>query len=45
MGNQCLIFTAAQYADNISSVAKEYKAKILILSSSADAKYLVPKYP
>ena len=36
-------FTAAQYADNISSVAKEYKAKILILSSSADAKYLAPK--
>ena len=36
-------FTAAQYADNIASVAKEYKAKILILSSSADAKYLAPK--
>ena len=36
-------FTAAQYADNISSVAKEYKAKIMILSSSADAKYLAPK--
>ena len=36
-------YTAAQYADNISSVAKEYKAKILILSSSADAKYLAPK--
>ena len=36
-------FTAAQHADNISSVAKEYKAKILILSSSADAKYLAPK--
>ena len=41
MGNQ--YFTAAQYADNIASVAKEYKAKILILSSSADAKYLAPK--
>ena len=36
-------FTAAQYADNIASVAKEFKAKILILSSSADAKYLAPK--
>ena len=36
-------FTAAQYADNIASVAKEYKTKILILSSSADAKYLAPK--
>ena len=36
-------FTAAQYADNISSVAKEYRAKIMILSSSADAKYLAPK--
>ena len=35
--------TAAQYADNIASVAKEFKAKILILSSSADAKYLAPK--
>lgn len=35
-------FTAAQYADNIASVAKEFKAKILILSSSADAKYLAP---
>ena len=36
-------FTAAQYADNIASVAKQFKAKILILSSSADAKYLAPK--
>ena len=36
-------FTAAQYADNIASVAKENKAKIVILSSSSNAKYLAPK--
>jgi electron transfer flavoprotein alpha subunit len=36
-------FTAVQYADNIASVAKENEAKIIILSSSANAKYLAPK--
>ena len=36
-------FTALQYADNIASIAKENEAKIIILSSSANAKYLAPK--
>ena len=36
-------FTALQYAENISSIAKENEAKIIILSSSANAKYLAPK--
>ena len=36
-------FTALQYAENIASIAKENEAKIIILSSSADAKYLAPK--
>ena len=36
-------FTALQYAENIASIAKENEAKIIILSSSANAKYLAPK--
>jgi electron transfer flavoprotein alpha subunit len=36
-------FTALQYAENITSIAKENEAKIIILSSSANAKYLAPK--
>jgi len=36
-------FTAVQYADNIASIAKENDASIIILSSSANAKYLAPK--
>ena len=35
-------FTALQYAENIASIAKENEAKIIILSSSANAKYLAP---
>ena len=33
-------FTAAQYADNISSVAKEYKAKILGCNETYDKLFL-----
>ena len=36
-------FTALQYAENIALIAKENEAKIIILSSSANAKYLAPK--
>ena len=36
-------FTAVQYAENLASIAKENDAKIIILSSSANAKYLAPK--
>ena len=36
-------FTALQYAENIASIAKENESKIIILSSSANAKYLAPK--
>ena len=36
-------FTALQYAENLASIAKENEAKIIILSSSANAKYLAPK--
>ena len=36
-------FTALQYAENIASIAKENEANIIILSSSANAKYLAPK--
>jgi electron transfer flavoprotein alpha subunit len=36
-------FTALQYAENIASIAKENEAKVIILSSSANAKYLAPK--
>ena len=35
-------FTARQYAENIAAVAKDYDAKLVILSSSANAKYLAP---
>ncbi len=35
-------FTALQYAENIASIANENEAKIIILSSSANAKYLAP---
>ena len=36
-------FTALQYAENIASIAKENESKIIIISSSANAKYLAPK--
>ena len=42
-GSSISNFTALQYAENIASIAKENEAKIIILSSSANAKYLAPK--
>ena len=35
-------FTAAQYADTIAEAAKQEGASVVILSSSADSKYLAP---
>ena len=35
-------FTAQPYAENLAAVAKENNVKLLILSSSANAKYLAP---
>lgn len=35
-------FTARQYAEDLASVAKENGVKLVILSSSANAKYLAP---